>query len=80
MSRHATDRTDWTLLAKCPNNGEHVEGETDPEDPIHIAIEASAEHSLLSPLEAVPVEEMECGICDAKLDIMVQEEPSEVLY
>lgn len=80
MNRHATDRWDWKIIAECPNNGEHVEGETDPNDPEHITIEASAENSEFRALEAVPVKGEECGICGSELDVIVQEEQTEVLH
>lgn len=79
MSRLATDRWDWTIIAECPNNGEHIEGKTDSEDAEHISIQASAEGSKLRALEAVPLTGEECGICGAELDVLVSEEQTEVL-
>jgi hypothetical protein len=42
--RHATDRTDWTLVAECPNNGkDHVSPLLDDDpDKEHLSIEACA--------------------------------------
>lgn len=79
MGRIATDRWDWMVIAECPNNGEHVEGKTDPDDPEHITVESSATNSAFQALEALPVDEMECGICGADLDYVVEEDPHEVL-
>lgn len=81
MSKHATDRWDWTLIAECPNNGEQVEGETDPteDNPEHITIESSAENCEMKALEALPVDDMPCGICGADLDIVVEQTPTEIL-
>lgn len=40
--RHATDRTDWTLVAECPNNGGDHPLLGDGPDTEHLSIEASA--------------------------------------
>lgn len=77
MNQHATDRWDWTLIAECPNNGDHIEGKTDPDDPEHLTLEASAECSKFKAREAVPIEE--CGICGADLDFVIEQQPTEIL-
>jgi len=69
MTRHATDRTDWTFFAECADHGED-----------HIRIEASAENAApgyQNPEELFPVDE--CPKCGAPIATLTQEQPSEVL-
>ena len=75
--RHATDKTDWKVIVECPNNGDHVEGETDPDDPVHLALEASATNADPDPEDVIPFDD--CPICGAPLDTITSEKPSEVL-
>jgi len=77
--RVATDRWDWTLIAECPNNGTHVEGDTDPDDPEHLTIEASAENAAYQALDVLSVAGLTCGVCGAEIDYVVEEGPHEVL-
>jgi len=66
MSRHATDRKDWKVLAECPDGGED-----------HLQLEATATNSEFAAREAIPIEE--CPLCGAELDVLVEEKPTEVL-
>ena len=75
--RHATDKTDWKVAVECPNNGDHVEGKTDPDEPVHLALEASATNADPGPEDVIPFET--CPICGADLDVITFETPSEVL-
>ena len=68
--RHATDRWDWTFLAECPNNEAGEDGE-------HLTIEASAKNAKFRAEEAIPIEY--CPLCGVELDLVVQNEPTEVL-
>lgn len=79
MGRHATDRWDWTILAECPNNGQHVPGKTDPDDAEHLTFEGSAANSVYRAREATAFEGMACPICEADLDVLIEEEPAEVI-
>lgn len=64
--RHSTDRVDGLYLAECPNGCATIELEyTD-----------AADHSIV---EAIKELAEECSHCDAAMDIINYEEPSEVL-
>jgi len=70
--RHATDRTDATIIAECPNISEDRYA--------HLSVEVSCERSDADSvvdelLTIVP----ECGECGAELDILGWREPTEVL-
>lgn len=70
--RHATDRVDGKILAKCPNK----ENEDDP----HLKIEAEYEDCAANTMLEELIENFpECGECDAELDYIQSETPSEVL-
>lgn len=81
--RHATDRTDWTIIAECPYNGHagpmmaELDLDEPPEDCTHIALEADATNADMGPREAIPLDR--CPLCDAELVIISQEKPTEVL-
>lgn len=77
MSRHATDRYDWSVVAECPNNGLYVDGMDPDGDGIHLLLEASATEAKPTAREAIPLDE--CPVCGAELDFIVHEEPAEVL-
>jgi len=83
MTRHATDRKDWTFIAKCPNNGDCqpiIDNDDAPDDPDnceHLSLEASATNTDVEPSEAFPIDN--CPVCGAELMIISQSEPTEVL-
>lgn len=64
-SGHATDRTDWTVIAECPEGGSD-----------HLTLEADATNADIGPRKAIPIKE--CPVCGAELDIIRQESPTEV--
>ena len=77
--RHATDRTDWTLIAECPNNGaDHPLLGDDPEK-VHLTIEAHATNAANTARETILVEGSDCSVCGAELDVVIEERPTEVL-
>ena len=81
--RHATDRTDWTYIAECPNNGDcepirdELQLDEDPEDCEHLTLEAEATNAAHGPEELVPLQQ--CPVCGEKRHFIKQEEPREVL-
>jgi hypothetical protein len=77
--RHATDRTDWILVAECPNNGmDHpLLGDNPPKE--HLTIEAHATNAAKTAQETIFVEDTDCPVCGAKLDVVIEEQPTEVL-
>ena len=66
MSRLATDRKDWKVIAECSEHGED-----------HLALSASATCTKLEARDAIPVEN--CPGCGAEMSIIVEEKPTEVL-
>ena len=70
--RHGTDRVDGVVIAECPNLAD------DPERHLRFEVEYhdSADTELFSELmDEWPA----CGECGAELDVIHQQEPSEVL-
>ena len=63
--RHATDRKDWTIVAECSD------------DPEHLAIEASATNTEIRAQDVLPIDT--CPGCGADLAIIIDERPTEVL-
>jgi len=49
----------------------------DPDDPVHLAMEASATNADPDPEDVIPFDD--CPICGTALDAIVSEQPSEVL-
>jgi hypothetical protein len=63
--RHATDRKDWTIIAECSD------------DPDHVAIEAAATNVDGGAKQWIPIET--CPGCGADMAIITDERPTEVL-
>lgn len=70
--RHATDRVDGVIIAECPNiehpHDDHLKAVVEYEDAVDNEM-----------LELFRTAWDTCGKCGADLDVMIQEEPSEVL-
>ena len=70
--RHATDRVDGVIIAECPNkeypDDDHLTAIVEYEDAV--------DNDLLETFKSAWDT---CGKCGAELDVVSQEEPSEVL-
>lgn len=77
--RHATDRTDWILVAECPRNGEDHPLLGDDPDKEHLTIEAHATNATKPARETIFSEDTSCPVCGTELAIAIEERPAEVL-
>jgi len=70
--RHATDRTDGTIIAECPN----LSDDPDAHLSVEISYETAVGDDVLDDLLAMVSECRECG---AELDVLDYRAPTEVL-
>ena len=69
MTRHSTDRKDWTIIAECSDHGDE-----------HLRLEASARgaaEGFQNPHELFPIDE--CPGCGADMDYIQKDEWTELL-
>jgi hypothetical protein len=78
--RHATDRTDWILLAGCPRNGEDHPLLGDAPDKEHLTIEAHATNTTKPAQEIIFGENTSCPVCEAELAIAIEERPAASVF
>lgn len=65
--KHATDRTDWVIVAECVNSDDHLSA----------TLEATAAEPPVEDFQAIlPAQCRECG---APISFVSQSEPTEVL-
>lgn len=70
--RHATDRVDGTIIAECPNkehpDDDHLSATVEYEDAADTEIFDEFNEAFST-----------CGVCGAELEVIGQQEPTEVI-